>query len=70
MKVKELIAALQKFDGDMEVTISDGFMIHYYRGDFEVGLLDEDALDEGESPMVEIAIGGTEINRYKYSRAQ
>lgn len=36
MKVRELIALLKEYPGDMEVTISDEYQFAFYRGDFEV----------------------------------
>ena len=57
MNVKELIAALQQFPDDLEVTITDGYDGRLYAGAFEVKLF-----DEGEGKLVvDIGIGGLEV---------
>ncbi len=55
MTVAELIKKLQAFPSDMEVTITDGFRCHHYRGDFGVILFDD---EEDEDPTVDIGVGG------------
>ena len=50
MTVKELIEQLSLFPMDMKVTISDGYLCHFYDGEYSVELF------EG---TVDIGIGGT-----------
>ena len=57
MNVKDLIAALQQFPDDLEVTITDGYAGSLYAGAFEIKLF-----DEGEGKLaVDIGVGGLEV---------
>lgn len=59
--VSELIAELQKFDGDMPVTISDGYEMVFYAGEYDGTLWDgfDCELDTGRKAVCDIGIGGT-----------
>jgi hypothetical protein len=67
MNVKELIAELQQYPDDLEVTISDGFQGKVYTGAYEIKLFDEGIklFDEwcGDNVklVVDIGIGGLEV---------
>ena len=52
MKVKEMIAILSKFDGDMDVVIADGYNYRFYEGDYEIVEF------EGS---VDIGVGGCDL---------
>lgn len=54
MTVQELITALQEFDPELEVTITDGFDCRHYRGAFELKLFE----DIPGKYVVDIGIGG------------
>lgn len=58
MKVKDLIKELQKFNPELEVTITDGYCCQHYIGDFEVNILE----DHNENYFVDIGIGGLNEN--------
>lgn len=51
MTVGELIKKLAVFPDDMEVTITDGYRVEHYRGNYEVVAFPED-------DIVDIGIGG------------
>lgn len=56
MKVKELIEKLSAFDGDMEVTISDGYECVFYKANADYDfVVVESAVDPN---CVDIGIGG------------
>ena len=57
MLVKEMIEKLQQFDPELELTISDGFEVMFYGGDFSVELFEA----PGCEPVVDIGIGGLSI---------
>ena len=52
MKVKEMIAILSGFDGDMDVVIADGYNCRFYEGDYEIVEF------EGS---VDIGVGGCDL---------
>lgn len=55
MKVKDMIKELKKFDGNLEVIISDGFNYNFYiPGDYEISEYED--LD-GKN-FVDIGVGG------------
>jgi hypothetical protein len=55
MKVKELIKALKKFDEELEVTITDGFLCEFYH----TKRIDIKLFKDGDGPgVVDIGIGG------------
>lgn len=54
MTVQELINALQGFNPDLEVTITDGFECRHYRGAFDAKLFEE----QPGIYSVDIGIGG------------
>ena len=54
MTVAELIAKLQEFPQDMEVSITDGFRSHVYQGDFEIRIFE----DCDDTKVVDIGVGG------------
>lgn len=56
MTVKELIEELQKFPEDSRVTITDGYLVNCYDGEYSI----KEYEDEG--PAVDIGIGGTKVN--------
>ena len=56
MKVKEIIEQLSKFDGEMEVMVSDGYQCLFYQGSWEI--------KEFEG-TVDIGVGGTLIEEDK-----
>lgn len=58
MKVKDLIKELQKFNPELEVTITDGCYSQHYIGDFEVTVFE----DHNENVFVDIEIGGLNEN--------
>lgn len=58
MKVKDLIKELQKFNPELEVTITDGYHSQHYIGDFEVTVFE----DHNENVFVDIEIGGLNEN--------
>lgn len=60
MNVKELIAELQQYPDDLEVTISDGFQGKVYTGAYEIKLFDEGCADNVKL-VVDIGIGGLEV---------
>lgn len=62
--VGELIAKLQEFDKDLPVTISDGYEMVFYAGEYEVTLYDGfDCFEElGYSAVCDIGVGGTRSN--------
>jgi hypothetical protein len=55
MNVRDWIEVLQGFPPDMEVRISDGFKLNFYKGNFEFVMFE----DEGVT-YVDIGIGGHE----------
>lgn len=57
MKVKDLITKLEEFDGDTEVSITDGYKCVCYTTDN----LDITLYVYGETTLVDIGIGGNEI---------
>ncbi len=56
MLVKELIEALKKFDPEMEVTISDGYELNFYRGSAEGDFFIQKS--EVYPNAVDIGVGG------------
>jgi hypothetical protein len=54
MTVAEMIENLQQYPPDMRVEITDGYKLHFYKGDFAFQLFED--LD-GET-FVDIGIGG------------
>ena len=56
MLVKELIEALKKFDPEMEVTISDGYELNFYRGNAESDFVVQES--EVYPNAVDIGVGG------------
>ena len=60
MNVKELIAELQQYPDDLEVTISDGFQGKVYTGAYEIKLFD-DGCGDNVKLVVDIGIGGLEV---------
>jgi len=57
MKVKDLITKLSEFDGELEVTISDGFeYIFYSTKDIKI-----DVFEDRGTTTVDIGIGGNMI---------
>ena len=71
MKVKELIAKLQTFDQDLEVTVTDGYRCIFYGKqkdgtDFDIQAFHDfgnvdGAGGEGHVITVDIGIGGCEM---------
>lgn len=51
MKVKDLISKLSEFDSELPVTISDGYNIYYYNGEYQI------SYQNTEIPSVNIEIG-------------
>lgn len=62
--VRELIAMLQEFDGDLPVTISDGYELAFYAGEYEVALCNDFDCerDTGSAVTCDIGIGGTKLH--------
>ncbi len=67
MKVKELIAKLQTFDQELEVTITDGYRCVFYGKqedglDFDVQEV-HDFCEDSDTPVivVDIGVGGCEL---------
>ena len=54
MIVAELIQKLHQYPQDMEVQITDGYQLHFYKGDFAFQLFEG---DDGKT-FVDIGIGG------------
>ena len=54
MTVAEIIEKLHQYPPDMRVEITDGYKLHFYRGDFAFQLFEG---DDGET-FVDIGIGG------------
>ena len=63
MTVSELIAKLQEFPPECEVVITDGHRYHFYRGDFEIGLFEE---EPDGSQVVDIGIGGYDEEGHEF----
>ena len=61
MNVKELIAKLQQYPDDLEVTISDGFQGKVYTGAYEIKLFDEGCGGAIGKLVVDIGVGGLEV---------
>ena len=60
MKVREFICELQKFDPELEITITDGFdAICYHTNGVEIALCED--VDEARTMFVDIGIGGNRI---------
>lgn len=58
MTVGELISALERFDKNMSVTITDGYKVNVYQGNWSIM---EYEGDDG-TKTVDIGIGGTLID--------
>lgn len=59
MKVKELIETLQKFNGELEVTISDGHNLYFYHtNDCEFNRY----INDDRQYVLDIGIGGNKLD--------
>ena len=63
MTVSELIAKLQEFPPECEVVITDGYRYHFYRGDFEIGLFEE---EPDGSQVVDIGMCGYDEDGHEF----
>lgn len=57
MKVKELIAALEKLPPDLDVCVTDGYQAEVFAGDFEIQVFK----DQNGKEWADIGVGGLNI---------